>query len=145
RESGVLTKRGSGMAPTSATIADWTARFLEARGPTRVFGLQGGHIQPIWDRLSTLGIPIVDVRHEGAAVHMATAHALLTGELGVALATSGPGVTNTVTSVANADLERAPILVIGGCPPARRDHMGPLQGTPHVDIMRPITRLARTL
>ena len=133
------------MAPTSATIADWTARFLEARGPTRVFGLQGGHIQPIWDRLSTLGIPIVDVRHEGAAVHMATAHALLTGELGVALATSGPGVTNTVTSVANADLERAPILVIGGCPPARQDHMGPLQGTPHVDIMRPITRLARTL
>jgi acetolactate synthase-1/2/3 large subunit len=128
-----------------APIADWIARFLQARGPVRVFGLQGGHIQPIWDRLSTLGIPIVDVRHEGAAVHMATAHALLTGELGVALVTSGPGVTNTVTSVANADLERAPILVIGGCPPARQDHMGPLQGTPHVDILRPITRLARTL
>jgi acetolactate synthase-1/2/3 large subunit len=127
------------------TVAEWIARFLQARGPARIFGLQGGHIQPIWDRLSTLGIPIVDVRHEGAAVHMATAHALLTGELGVALVTSGPGVTNTVTSVANADLERAPILVIGGCPPARQDHMGPLQGTPHVDILRPITRLARTL
>jgi acetolactate synthase-1/2/3 large subunit len=126
-------------------VAEWIARFLQARGPARIFGLQGGHIQPIWDRLSTLGIPIVDVRHEGAAVHMATAHALLTGELGVALVTSGPGVTNTVTSVANADLERAPILVIGGCPPARQDHMGPLQGTPHVDILRPITRLARTL
>ncbi|HEY3531926.1 MAG TPA: thiamine pyrophosphate-binding protein, partial [Casimicrobiaceae bacterium] len=127
------------------TVAEWIARFLQARGPARIFGLQGGHIQPIWDRLSTLGIPIVDVRHEGAAVHMATAHALLTGELGVALVTSGPGVTNTVTAVANADLERAPILVIGGCPPARQDHMGPLQGTPHGDILRPITRLARTL
>jgi acetolactate synthase-1/2/3 large subunit len=128
-----------------STVAEWTARFLKARGPSRVFGLQGGHIQPIWDRLLALGIPIVDVRHEGAAVHMAAAHALLTGELGVALVTSGPGVTNCVTSVANADLEGAPVLVIGGCPPARQDHMGPLQGTPHVEIMRPVTRFARTL
>jgi thiamine pyrophosphate-dependent acetolactate synthase large subunit-like protein len=128
-----------------ATVAEWVARFLEARGPARVFGLQGGHIQPIWDRLVMHGVPIVDVRHEGAAVHMATAHALLTGELGVALVTAGPGVTNTVTSIANADLERAPLLVIGGCPPARQDHMGPLQGTPHAEIVRPITRLARTL
>jgi acetolactate synthase I/II/III large subunit len=130
---------------TSASVAEWVARFLAARGPARVFGLQGGHIQPIWDRLAERGIAIVDVRHEGAAVHMAAAHALLTGELGVALVTSGPGVTNCVTSVANADLERAPIVVIGGCPPVRQDHRGPLQGTPHVDILRPITRLARTL
>jgi acetolactate synthase-1/2/3 large subunit len=128
-----------------ATVAEWVARFLAARGPSRVFGLQGGHIQPIWDRLGVAGIPIVDVRHEGAAVHMAAAHALLTGETAVALVTSGPGVTNCVTSVANADLERAPLLVIGGCPPARQDAMGPLQGTPHVDILRPITRMARTL
>lgn len=129
----------------NATVAEWVARFLEARGPARIFGLQGGHIQPMWDRLVQHGISIVDVRHEGAAVHMAAAHALLTGELGVALVTSGPGVTNCVTSIANADLERAPILVIGGCPPVRQDHMGPLQGTPHVEIMRPITRRARTL
>ena len=127
------------------TMAEWVARFLAARGPKRVFGLQGGHIQPIWDQLAAHGIAIVDVRHEGAAVHMATAHALLTGELGVALLTSGPGVTNCVTAVANADLERAPVLVIGGCPPARQDGMGPLQGTPHVEILRPVTRVARTL
>jgi acetolactate synthase-1/2/3 large subunit len=129
----------------ACTVAEWVARFLAARGPARIFGLQGGHIQPMWDRLVTLGIPIVDVRHEGAAVHMAAAHALLTGELGVALVTSGPGVTNCVTSVANADRERASVLVIGGCPPARQDSMGALQGTPHVEIMRPITRVARTL
>ena len=128
-----------------ATVAQWVARFLATRGPARVFGLQGGHIQPIWDRLAASGIAIVDVRHEGAAVHMATAHALLTGELGVALVTSGPGVTNCVTSVANADLERASVLGICVCPPARQDNMGPLQGTPHVDILRPVTRVARTL
>jgi acetolactate synthase-1/2/3 large subunit len=130
---------------TQATVAEWVARFLAARGPARVFGLQGGHIQPMWDRVAASGIPIVDVRHEGAAVHMAAAHALLTGEIGVALVTSGPGVTNCVTSIANADLERAPLLVIGGCPPVRQDHMGPLQGTPHVELLRPITRAARTL
>ena len=129
----------------SCSVAEWVARFIAARGPARVFGLQGGHIQPIWDELGRAGVPIVDARHEGAAVHMAAAHALLTGEPGVALVTSGPGVTNCVTSVANADLERAPVLVIGGCPPARQDHMGPLQGTPHVDILRPVTRSARTL
>jgi acetolactate synthase-1/2/3 large subunit len=129
----------------SGSVAGWVARFVAARGPARVFGLQGGHIQPIWDELVQAGVSIVDVRHEGAAVHMAAAHALLTGEPGVALVTSGPGVTNCVTSVANADLERAPVLIIGGCPPARQDHMGPLQGAPHVDILRPVTRLSRTL
>jgi len=133
------------MTEATFLVAEWVARFLAARGPARVFGLQGGHIQPVWDRLAANGIAIVDVRHEGAAVHMATAHALLTGELGVALVTSGPGVTNCVTSIANADLERASVLVIGGCPPARQDNMGPLQGTPHVEILRPVTRVARTL
>ena len=55
-----------------------------------------------------LGIRIVDVRDEGAAVHMAHAHAELTGQLGVAMVTAGPGVTNTVTAIANASLARDP-------------------------------------
>jgi hypothetical protein len=54
------------------------------------------------------GLRIIDVRDEGAAVHMA-AHAELTGMLGVAMATAGPGVTNTVTAMANASLARAPV------------------------------------
>ena len=60
-------------APNSC--AEWIARFLKARGVDRIFGLQGGHIQPIWDHVARLGIRIIDVRHEGAAVHMAHAHA----------------------------------------------------------------------
>lgn len=123
----------------------WIARFLEARGVDRIFGLQGGHIQPIWDHVHRRGIRIVDVRHEGAAVHMAHAHAELTGQLGVAMVTAGPGVTNTVTAVANAHLARVPVLVIGGCPPRPQANMGPLQDIPHVDILRPVTRRARTL
>ena len=121
------------------------ARFLRARGVDRVFGLQGGHIQPIWDHCHRLGLRIVDVRHEAAAVHMAHAHAELTGGLGVAMVTAGPGVTNTVTAVANASLARAPVLVIGGCTSRPQANMGPLQDIPHADILRPVTRMARTL
>jgi acetolactate synthase-1/2/3 large subunit len=120
------------------------AQFLARRGVRRFFGLQGGHIQPIWDHAATLGIEIIDVRDEGAAVHMAHAHAELTGELGVAMVTAGPGVTNTVTAVANASVARVPLLVIGGCPPRPQDGMGPLQGIAHVEVMKPITRHAST-
>jgi acetolactate synthase-1/2/3 large subunit len=127
------------------TAAAWIAKFLRRRGIDRVFGLQGGHIQPIWDWLGRLGIRIIDVRDEGAAVHMAHAHAELTGGFAVAMATAGPGVTNCVTAVANAALARAPVLLIGGCPPRPQVNMGPLQDIPHADILRPVTRQARTL
>ena len=127
------------------SCAAWIARFLKARGVDRIFGLQGGHIQPIWDHAAQLGIRIIDVRHEVAAVHMAHAHAELTGELGVAMVTAGPGVTNTTTGVANASLARAPVLVIGGCTSRAQANLGPLQDIPHVDILRPVTRQSRTL
>lgn len=133
--------------PTSSarSVAELVVEFLAARGIDRVFGLQGGHIQPIWDHLAQRGVRIIDVRDEGAAVHMAHAHAALTGQIGVALVTAGPGVTNCVTAMANAQLERVPVLLIGGCAPRAQDDLGPLQGVPHVDIMQPITRLSRTL
>lgn len=127
------------------SVAEWVARFLVARGVDRVFGLQGGHIQPIWDHLHQLGVRIVDVRDEGAAVHMAHAHAALSGQVGVCLATAGPGVTNCVTAITHAHLERVPLLLIGGCPPVPQDDMGPLQGIDHAAIMAPVTRASRTL
>ena len=130
---------------TPQTVAEIVARFLRARGVDRIFGLQGGHIQPIWDHLARLGVRIVDVRDEGAAVHMAHAHAQLTGGPGVVLATAGPGVTNCVTAITHAHLERVPVLLIGGCPPVPQDDLGPLQGIDHVAIMAPVTRHARTL
>jgi acetolactate synthase I/II/III large subunit len=132
-------------AQGARSVAELIVEFLVARKVDRVFGLQGGHIQPIWDQLAQRGVRIIDVRDEGAAVHMAHAHAVLTGQLGVALATAGPGVTNCVTAIANAQLERAPVLLIGGCAPSPQDDLGPLQGVPHTDILRPITRLSRTL
>ena len=126
------------------SCAAWIARFLAQRGVDRIFGLQGGHIQPIWDHVARRGIRIIDVRDEGAAVHMAHAHAELAGGFGVAMVTAGPGVTNTVTAMANASLARAPVLLIGGCTSRPQANMGPLQDIPHVDILRPVTRAART-
>ena len=126
------------------SCAAWIARFLKARGIDRIFGLQGGHIQPIWDHVARQGIRIIDVRDEGAAVHMAHAHAELTGQFGVAMVTAGPGVTNTVTAIANASLARIPVLLIGGCTSRPQANMGPLQDIPHVDILRPVTRTSRT-
>ncbi|HZD88487.1 MAG TPA: thiamine pyrophosphate-binding protein, partial [Pseudolabrys sp.] len=127
------------------SCAAWIARFLKSRGIDRIFGLQGGHIQPIWDNVARQGLRIVDVRDEGAAVHMAHAHAELTGTFGVAMVTAGPGVTNTVTAVANASLARAPVLLIGGCTSRPQANMGPLQDIPHVDLLKPVCRTARTL
>lgn len=132
-------------APGARSVAELVVEFLVARKVDRVFGLQGGHIQLIWDQLAQRNIRIVDVRDEGAAVHMAHAHAVLTGQLGIALATAGPGVTNCVTAIANAHLERAPVLLIGGCAPQPQDDLGPLQGVPHAEILKPVTRLSRTL
>ena len=126
------------------TVARLIAEFLVARKVDRVFGLQGGHIQPIWDHLARFGVRIIDVRDEGAAVHMAHAHAVLSGGVGIALATAGPGVTNCVTAIANAQLERVPVLLIGGCAPVPQDDLGPLQGIDHVSVMRPVTRQSRT-
>jgi len=133
------------MTPSGRSVAEIIARFLVARGVDRIFGLQGGHIQPIWDHLAQFNVRIVDVRDEGAAVHMAHAHAALGAQVGVAMVTAGPGVTNCVTAMANAHLERVPLLLIGGCPPVPQDDLGPLQGIDHQAILQPVTRGSRTL
>ncbi|HKE38635.1 MAG TPA: thiamine pyrophosphate-binding protein [Casimicrobiaceae bacterium] len=132
-------------ANTARTVAEWITEFIVARGVDRVYGLQGGHIQPIWDHLVQRNVRIFDVRDEGAGVHMAHCHAVLTGQVGIAFATAGPGVTNCVTAIANAQLERVPVILIGGCAPVPQDDLGPLQGIDHVSIMKPVTRSARTL
>lgn len=121
------------------------ARFLKARGVKRVYALCGGHIMPIWMRLDAEGIRIVDVRDERAAVYMAHAEAQLTGGLGVALVTAGPGVTNAMTGLANAHVAKAPVLVLSGLPPAAQENRGALQDIVHTELVRSLTRYARTV
>lgn len=122
--------------------AEVIAKILLSLGIERVYGLQGGHIQPIWDAITRFGGIMVDARDERAAVHMAHGEAEVTGKIGVALVTAGPGVTNAVTAIANADKARAPVLVIGGAVPRPQAGSGALQEFPQIDLMRPITRAA---
>lgn len=132
-------------AEAGETIAGLIAQFLVARGVDRVFGLCGGHIMPIWDRIARAGIQIVDVRDERAAAHMAHAHAELTGGIGVVLVTAGPGVTNAITGIVNAHVARAPIVVISGVPPRPQEQMGALQDLVHTDLLGSVTRYNRTV
>src|SRR5438876_5577931 len=99
------------MAPDA--MADLTggrlvARVLKQAGVGHVFTLCGGHILPIYDGCLDEGVSVVDVRHEQAAAHAADAYARLTRNVGVALVTAGPGVTDAVTGVANALSARSP-------------------------------------
>ena len=127
------------------SVAALIARTLKARGIKHVFALCGGHIMPIWMRLDAEGIRIIDVRDERSAVHMAQAHAELTGELGVALVTAGPGFTNAVTGIANAHVSRAPVLIISGTVTRPQENRGALQDLDQPQLVRSITRYARTV
>jgi len=127
------------------TVCRLIAKILKNKGVSRVYGLCGGHIQPVWDEIADQGITIVDVRDEKAAVHMAQAQAELTGDAGVALVTAGPGMTNAVTGIANASVARAPVVVIAGSPPLPQRGKGALQEVDQVGIVAAITRCARTV
>jgi acetolactate synthase I/II/III large subunit len=126
-------------------VADFTggelvARVLKQAGVGHVFTLCGGHILPIYDGCVKDGIGVIDVRHEQAAAHAADAYARLTRNLGVAIVTAGPGVTDAVTGVANAHAARSPVLLIGGAAPLGLRGLGALQEMEQVALLRPITK-----
>jgi thiamine pyrophosphate-dependent acetolactate synthase large subunit-like protein len=93
------------------------AKVLQAHGVKHIFTLIGGHISPILVASKKLGITVVDFRHEVNAVFAADAMSRLTGITGVAAVTAGPGVTNTITAVKNAQMAQSPLVLIGGAAP----------------------------
>ena len=93
---------------------DRIAGILERHGVRHLFTLCGGHISPILAGAKKLGVGVVDVRDEASAVFAADAAARLTGVPGVAAVTAGPGVTNTITAVKNAQMAQSPVLILGG-------------------------------
>jgi acetolactate synthase-1/2/3 large subunit len=111
----------------------------------RVYGLCGGHIQPVWDALVDTDAAIVDTRDERAAVHAAHADAAVRDGLGVVMVTAGPGVTNALTGVANADTTGVPLLVVGGKPPTPQHDRGALQALGQREMVEPVTAVARTV
>jgi acetolactate synthase-1/2/3 large subunit len=121
------------------------AKILKREGVEVVFTLSGGHIAAIYDGCIREGIRVVDTRHEQAAVHAAEGWAKCTRTPGVAILTAGPGVTDGVTGIANAYLAGSPILVIGGAAPLGLWDRGALQEMNQLDLLRPITKWARTV
>ncbi len=108
-----------------------------------IFTLSGGHIMAIYVGCKNEGIRIIDVRHEQATTHAADAWSRLNpGKVGVAVVTAGPGVTDSVTGVANAWRANSPILVIGGQGAFANIGQGSLQEMDHVAVMKPITKWA---
>ena len=120
------------------------ARALKNEGVDALFTLTGGHIVPILDGCVQEGIRIVDVRHEQTAAHAAEAYTRLTGRLGVAAVTAGPGVTDTITGVATAYYGTTPMLVIGGRHLIRQELKGGLQEMDHTRLFHSITKWAAT-
>ena len=116
------------------------AQALKRHGTTHLFTLCGGHIQAIYDGCLDEQIRVVDVRHEQTAGHAADGYARVTGRPGVCAVTAGPGVTDVVTAVANAQRAGIPMICIGGAGPKLLCDMGSLQDMDHVTLMRPITK-----
>lgn len=134
------------MSDTAYGVADLVAKFIVTHASKRVFRLPGGYVLPICDVLRRNGAAIVDTRNEAAAVHMATAHAFLAQEVGIAAVTVGPGVTNCVTAISNAHQDCAPVVVLGMSGAIPKDDHASLEGTPcGVNLLRPITRYAKAL
>jgi acetolactate synthase-like protein len=121
---------------------DRIAAGLARHGVRFLFTLCGGHISPILVGAKRLGIRVVDVRHEADAVFAADAVARLTGVPGVAAVTAGPGVTNTVTAVKNAQLAQSPVVVLGGAAATLLKGRGALQDIDQMALVRPHVKWA---
>ncbi|MGB5175097.1 MAG: thiamine pyrophosphate-binding protein [Thermoanaerobaculia bacterium] len=124
---------------------DLIAKVLEKHGVRFLFTLCGGHISPILVGAKLLGIRVVDVRHEATAVFAADAVARLSGTPGVAAVTAGPGVTNTITALKNAQLAQSPVLVLGGATGTILKGRGALQDIDQLALVAPHVKWATTV
>jgi acetolactate synthase-1/2/3 large subunit len=121
---------------------DLIASVLQAQGTQFLFTLCGGHISPILVGCKQRGIRVIDTRHEATAVFAADAVARLTGEPGVAAVTAGPGLTNTITAVKNAQIAQSPVLLLGGAAATALKGRGALQDIDQMALLRPHVKWA---
>ncbi|MFM9915663.1 MAG: acetolactate synthase 3 catalytic subunit [Rhizobacter sp.] len=136
------------LAPTSPTSpvvdpngSEILVRCLQAENVKYLWGYPGGAVLYIYDALyKQTTIEHVLVRHEQAAVHAADGYARATGEVGVALVTSGPGVTNAITGIATAYMDSIPMVIITGQVPTPAIGLDAFQECDTVGITRPIVK-----
>ncbi|MGW0705856.1 thiamine pyrophosphate-binding protein [Streptomyces sp. NPDC002643] len=122
---------------------DLVVRLLQQAGVDRMFGINGAHIDAVYQAALDHRLPIVDTRHEMNAGHAAEGYARVRNAFGVALLTAGGGFTNAVTSMANAHLDRTPVLYLAASGPLANDQTNTLQaGLDQVAIATPVTKWA---
>src|SRR6202161_4734925 len=130
----------AGEKPTTMTGARILWECLEREGVKTVFGYPGGAILPAYDALRHSSIRHILVRHEQGATHMADGYARATGEVGVAVATSGPGATNMVTGIATAMMDSSPIVCITGQVGSKLLGSDAFQETDITGVTLPVTK-----
>lgn len=121
---------------------DIVGEVLARHGISHVFTLCGGHISPILVGAKARGVAIVDVRDEASAVFAADAVARMTGRCGVAAVTAGPGVTNAITAIKNAQMAQTPLIVFGGATATVLEGRGALQDIDQLSLVRSATKWA---
>lgn len=117
-------------------------RTLHRLGVKTIFSLSGNQIMPLYDACIDAGIRIIHVRHEAAAVFMADAWAQIAGELGVAMLTAAPGITNGLAPLYSASQAESPVLLISGDSSVREDGTGAFQELDQVAITRSLTKVS---
>jgi acetolactate synthase-1/2/3 large subunit len=122
------------------TGADAVVRALENAGVDHLFGVQGGAIMPVYDALYDSGMTHVTMAHEQGAAHAADAYGVVSGEPGVCMATSGPGATNLVTGLADANMDSDPVVALTGQVPTEFVGSDAFQETDTVGVTGPVTK-----
>jgi len=123
------------------TGADAIAKALENAGVEYLFGVQGGAIMPVYDALYEHDeITHVTMAHEQGAVHAADAYGIVSGEPGVCMATSGPGATNLVTGIADANMDSDPVVALTGQVPTNFVGNDAFQETDTIGVTQPVTK-----
>lgn len=143
------------LVPTSATNATNTppkqyggalvAEAIKEQGVNMVFTLTGGHIAPILTGANAAGIKVIDQRDEAACVFAADAYARLTQLPGVAVVTAGPGLSNTITAVKNAQLAESPVIILAGATAMILKGRGSLQDIDQIALMQPHCKACFTI
>ena len=121
------------------------ADVLQRHNIKWIFTLCGGHISPILTGCNELGIRVVDMRHESTAVFAADSISRLSGTIGVVAVTAGPGLTNTITAIKNAQMAQIPVLILGGATATVLKDRGSLQDIDHLSVVESITKYAKTI
>lgn len=121
-------------------VAELFVKCLENEGVSTIFGIPGEENLDVMDALLSSKIRFITTRHEQGAAFMADVHGRLTGKAGVCLATLGPGATNLITGVADAQLDRAPLVAIAGQAGTNRLHKESHQVLNLVNMFAPITK-----